>query len=284
MLRACVLIAAPLLSFGCSDEGRKGSGLDCFPQEAARWLAAAGPVDRFAGRQDPSGPVTVYLDGSGSMAGYVRGATSTERPFHDLVGTLPDMLDSQATRVDFRLFGSHIREIPAEERRKMLDPGFFSCRGVAPADCDNTETRLDLVLKEVAGREGDLAVVVTDMWYADPGNVTSGLAPLAQPLTSILADGRTIAVLGIPSPFDGMVYHWFSRPGHGIFEAAGAVAFRVSVQRHAKRYDSAINLHAKSGRECAAGSAAAQFRWRSQDRARGCFGCCRGRSHTAVQH
>lgn len=190
----------------CSGSPRQGAGLACFPDEAARWLSDEAVSNQFAGRRDTSGPVSVYLDASGSMAGYVQGATANERPFHDLVATLPDMLRDQSTSFDYHVFGSKIRDLPSAQRANILRPGYFSCKAVSAGSCDNKETRLDVVLKDIDTQTDKLSVVVTDMWFADPGNLASGLAPLAGPLTNILASGRTIAVFGIPSPFNGTIY------------------------------------------------------------------------------
>lgn len=204
--RAWLSFAMAAAVVSCTGPAKpEGSGLDCFPKEAARWLASEGERSEFEGREDRNGPVTVYIDASGSMAGYVKGATEAERPLHDLVASLPDLFPAGSSPVTYKSFGSRIRPVGVGKQRELLEPGFFSCRGRS-ADCDNKETRLDIVMREVEGQRDSLAVIVTDMWFADPSSVTSGLVPLAAPLENILADGRAISVFGIPAPFHGTIY------------------------------------------------------------------------------
>lgn len=204
--RGWLVVAAAVTLSACPAKTPVGTGMACFPKEAARWLASGAPQDEFAGRKDETGQVTVYVDASGSMVGYVDGATEAERPLHDLLGSLENMFPAGGSPLAYKTFGSRIRPVEAGKHQQILAPGFFSCRGRAAADCDNKETRLDLVMREVEAQKGGLALVITDMWFADPASVTSGLVPLADPVENILADGRTIGVYGIPAPFAGTIY------------------------------------------------------------------------------
>lgn len=204
--RGWLAIAAALGVSACTEKKPEGTGLDCFPKEAARWLASGQQQDEFAGRKDEKGQVTVYVDASGSMVGYVDGATEAERPLHDLLGSLENMFPAGGSPLTYKTFGTRIRPVEAGKHQQILAPGFFSCRGRAAADCDNKETRLDLVMREVEAQKDGLALVITDMWFSDPSSVTSGLVPLADPVENILADGRTIGVYGIPAPFAGKIF------------------------------------------------------------------------------
>ncbi|HEY1605756.1 MAG TPA: hypothetical protein VGF77_09180 [Allosphingosinicella sp.] len=206
------------LTASCSRTASTASGKDCFPPEANRWLSTNQVDDEFAGRRLKGGPLTVYLDASGSMAGYIAGASETERPLHDLIATMPELVPAGSAAPVFKTFGTRIRDLPAGGQAEVLSESFYQCRGRASADCDNSETRLDLVLKQIEGRKDDLAIVITDMWFADPGNPASGLVPLAAPLKGILASGRSIAVFGIPAPFSGKIY---DLPGGGSVSFTG---------------------------------------------------------------
>jgi hypothetical protein len=206
-LRTLAALAGALATAACGGGGPQGAGLACFPAEAGRWVARPAQAPGFSGRRESVGPVTVYVDGSGSMTGYVRGgAAGSQRPFQDLVHTVPDLFADTGATVDYKLFGSRIRAVPASRRAELERDAVFSCRGVAAAECDNKETRLDLVLRDVDEHADTLAVVVTDLWFSDPSSATSGLVPLSPSLQRILASGRAIAVYGIPAPFDGTVY------------------------------------------------------------------------------
>lgn len=207
-----------LLLSGCSQGETVRNGRDCFPKEAARWITSSQADDGFAGRKDSTGAVTVYVDGSGSMAGYLNGATEAERPFQDLISSIGDSFSTSGAPVAFKAFGSKLRDVPAAERARLTRAGFFTCQGAAPGDCDNGETRLDLVLNDIVGRKDELSIVVTDMWFSDPSSPTSGLVPLAAPVEKILSSGRAIAAYGIPAPYAGTIY---DLPGGGRIAFTG---------------------------------------------------------------
>jgi hypothetical protein len=205
-LRNWILALAFVLSgAGCGTTPRTGPWQDCFPAKASRWLSSESQTSEFSGQEDSRGPATIYVDSSGSMAGYVNGQSDTARVLNDLLATLPAQLSTRSTEVELKAFGSRIRSLTNVDRQRLASPAFFRCGGNV-ADCDNRDTRLDLVMREIEGRRDRLAVVITDMWFSDPASVTTGLVPLAEPLKNILADGRAIGVYGIRAPFDGMIY------------------------------------------------------------------------------
>ena len=180
------------------------TGLSCFPPEAARWLSE---VDGEGVRAESAlHGADLYVDSSGSMMGYVDGATETRRPFQDLLATIPSLTGG---RTSYIAFGTQLRPLASGQEQQLLGRDFYRCARSAP-ECDNQDTRLDLVLDRIArGRPGappGLAIVLTDMWFANPGSATTGLVPLAAPLEAILESGRTIAVFGIPAPFRGTIY------------------------------------------------------------------------------
>ncbi len=205
-LRTIAFGSALFLAAGCTDSATTVSGRDCFPKEAARWMAASQPDDGFAGRADTRGPVTVYVDASGSMVGYVNGATETERPFQDLISTLPDLYSRSGSPVAFKTFGTRVTDIGADRRDSLMHADLYACKGIQAAQCDNRETRLDLVLRDIEASKDGLAIVLTDMWFADPASPTSGLVPLSAPIERILSSGRAIAVYGISTPFAGKIF------------------------------------------------------------------------------
>jgi hypothetical protein len=213
---AAVAALLTLGSCSCTPE-REGAGLDCFPERAGRWLSADAGPSEFEGRRDRGGPVTLYLDASGSMVGYIDGATETSRPLHDMIATIPGMF-SGASEVGFRAFGTRVREIEVAERSRLAERDFYTCRGKPAAECDNQETRLDLVLREIEADADRLSIVVTDMWFSDPASTTTGLVPLAAPLENILASGRAVGVYGLPAPFRGTIH---DLPGGGSTSFAG---------------------------------------------------------------
>jgi len=199
-----------LLVAGCTSEVEVADPRNCFPEAARRWIhvdsAPGASATPQADATQRAAAATVYIDRSGSMAGYLQGAEAEARPLHDLIGNLQYMLGRQGALAQFRAFGARISNIlsPAE-RSALMQTAYYSCAGRRGADCDNGRTKLDAVFGEIANHDG-MAVVVSDLWFDDPDTPTSALSALAEPLTRILASERGIALYGIPAPFDGAIY------------------------------------------------------------------------------
>jgi len=137
------------------------------------------------------------------MAGYVDGATPFERPFQDLIESLPATLEALSKRTEYRAFGTGVSGPLPDGRARLQRAGFYSCQG---AGCDNQESRLDVVLDEVARRPGDFALILTDLWFTNSDIRSSGVTALQPRLAGLLAQGRTISIYGIDAPFRGRVY------------------------------------------------------------------------------
>ncbi len=165
-----------------------------------RWVAAA-QADK-AGEMLADKAI-VYVDRSGSMAGYIKGRTDTVAPFQDLVRTLPAMLGQQAKEAHFVPFGTKIGEVAEDLPSEILSPRAYSC---PQGGCDNQESRLDVVLSEIAADKNTPAVILTDLWFDNSAESSTGLTALRAPLKQILASGRAIAVYGIAANFDGTIY------------------------------------------------------------------------------
>ena len=83
----------------------------CLPDAEGAAVAAVGPE---------KGPITLYFDASGSMAGYLKGRTTDVRPLDDLVATIPGSTSEQATFVKIKAFGRQIVEVPLKRPRADL--------------------------------------------------------------------------------------------------------------------------------------------------------------------
>lgn len=204
--RNAVCGAALLLSLaGC---GRKADGVSegigCYPEEARRWISAE-PAEA-AGMGDPGGPYAVYVDGSASMAGYLRGATAAERPLADLIGMLPQLPGISPSGVELVRFDRRVSVVQADDLKRLQTPEGYSCpRGRAA--CDAQESHVDQALSRIAAAKGNaLSVVISDLWLTNSEVLTTGGVALSRPLTDILASGRGVAVYGFESPYAGRVY------------------------------------------------------------------------------
>lgn len=202
-----IAAAVLLLAAGCrSAPPEVANPLDCFPPDARRWIRVDAPA-AAQGAQAQAGTATIYVDRSGSMTGYLAGATAGERPLHDLIGNLPAMLSRQGLGSRYRAFGTQIGAPLGEgEQAALMRPEFYACAGEYAANCDNNETHLNRLFEEIARDRAAPAVVITDLWFSNSDVQTSALSSLAGPLTEILASGRAVAVYGIPAPFNGRIY------------------------------------------------------------------------------
>jgi hypothetical protein len=170
----------------------------CLPQPIAAGLA------RDAAPRSNASVIRTYLDGSGSMAGYVAGATSDVRPLGDLIEITTQMAAARDTQAQFFAFGSKIALVPGgpagAARYATITP--YTCRG-----CDNQESHIDAVLRQIAGGDrSGLNVVVSDFWLDNKSFVGSPQVALGVPLAQILQQGRTVGVLGLRAPFKGKIY------------------------------------------------------------------------------
>lgn len=202
-------MAAMLLLSGCGGDGAK-AGLKCFPKEAQKWIWQSGQKED-GGAPRYSQPVkadtaTIYVDRSGSMVGYLNGADNDNRPFQALLGNLPTVAKIAGVEAQFRAFGRTISDpISVADAKAMQSPAYYRCAAAAGA-CESSESHLDQVFQMVAANKDELAIVVTDLWYDNSMDGTGGPSALQEPLTQILAEGRSVALYGIEAPFKGQIY------------------------------------------------------------------------------
>lgn len=203
---ACSTLAAFILSSCRQDAQVPKNPLDCFPEEAKPWIAATGKEDDRSPRRSASGRGVIYVDRSGSMAGYINGATNLERPLQDIVATLPGALQPLGIRTSVRAFGRTISPDLPDAGRELTRAAAYSCDKAQPAACDNAETRIDGVLDQIAEQKSRLAVIVSDLWFTNSEVASSGIAELKPRLEKLLLEGRMIAVYGLAAPFAGTIY------------------------------------------------------------------------------
>jgi hypothetical protein len=206
MKKASCLLAA-LAAFGLTSCGGSDSttadGASCYPEAARRWISEPSSKGPAAG--DLEGPSSIYLDGSASMAGFIRGANADERPLADLVGFLPTFGPVAKGKVSILRFDRRITELKPSEAARMQTAEGYLCPPGKP-DCDAQESHVDQALAKIAGEDArSLSVVVSDLWLANSEVLTTGGVALSKPLADILASGRSIAIYGFESPYAGRV-------------------------------------------------------------------------------
>ena len=206
IVRSAFCGAALLLSLaGCGREADgTPDGVSCYPEEARRWISSA--TVEASGTSDPGGPYAIYVDGSASMSGYLRGATATERPFADLIGMLPQLPGINRSGTELVRFDRKVSVIREEDLKRLQTPEGYSCPRDGSA-CDAQESHVDQALSRVAAAKADtLSVIVSDLWLTNSEVLTTSGVALSRPLTDILTSGRGVAVYGFESPYSGRVY------------------------------------------------------------------------------
>jgi hypothetical protein len=204
--RALALMLAAAVA-GCGHAPQADKGLDCFPAEAARWIHVVEPESGKTGAQPASGSATIYVDRSGSMSGYVKGANrGVDSPFQDLIDSLPGMLKQMNIDARYKAFGLNIVDVGNDAVATLQSPSFYSCALAQRTQCENNESRINEILQRISAAPNEMGVVVTDLWFTDSKVNSSGLTVMQPVLTDILASGRTISIYGIDSPFDGNIY------------------------------------------------------------------------------
>ena len=161
---------------------------------------------------------TVFLDVSGSMAGYVarpatvpparpvaRGAQPQRvspprapepRAFYDVVQSLPQLASSVADRLALFAFGKTIRPMPLADLNRAGTPAFYS----------DPDSRIQDALSRLEALPTDeIGLLVTDLFLTGE-EVFGGAAAIRAPLAKILESGRSIGLVGIRSGFLGKVY------------------------------------------------------------------------------
>ncbi len=218
----------------------KPGGVECYPTDAQRWIAA----DMSAAAAAPPPPMAtrVFVDGSGSMAGYLRG-DARERVFQDLIASLPNAAGQSPEKVKYALFARSIREVAAAQANRLQSAEAYACGA-----CDNQESHLDAVLAEIAAAPKEsLSLVVTDLWQVNAEVQTTGAVVFTNALTSILSGGRSVAVYGFDAPYEGLIadlpsrdttVRAFRRPLFLL--AIGPVAQLDSLDRRMRRSPSAL--------------------------------------------
>lgn len=185
--------------------GKSPVGELCAPPTAARALSSV------AAAPEAAGPITVYWDGSESIAGYADGSTDSVRPLGDAYALLNTYAQRTSRPVSWLRFGEQIA--PIAEPGLTSAAAFYRCAG-----CDKLESRIDTVLDRIAQRKGPgLDVVVSDFWLSNQSLRSSAEIGLGQPLREILRQGRSVGVIGLKAPYAGPV---FDVPAVGVYQGA----------------------------------------------------------------
>lgn len=191
---------------GCGAVGGPGpvaDGVDCYPAAAAPYLRTAASPGGAA--VDPGGPYRLYIDGSKSMVGYIRGGSNETRLLPELVGMLPAMPQIDRSAVSAQSFDRSFHDLDGEALRRMETEAGYLCPA-GQTVCDADDSHIDAVFARIAAApRNELSVIVSDLWLVNDRVKTSNGVAFSGPFTQIFDSGRAIAVYGFPSPYAGRV-------------------------------------------------------------------------------
>jgi len=198
----------------------------CLPPDVFVPVRRASRADAQAAR---AAAATILIDVSGSMAGYVappRPAAPARhqlaqpvevpepRVFRDLVLSLPQIAAQVADKVTALAFGRAIRPLPLSDLAHAGQPAFYR----------DAESRIGDALARMEALPGDeVGVLLTDLFLTGE-EVFGGAAAIRAPLGHIMADGRSVGLMGIRSGFAGTI---FDIPGGRTYNGATERPFYV---------------------------------------------------------
>ena len=160
--------------------------------------------------------ITILLDVSGSMAGYVarvrpaparpltgRPAAQARVPeaaeprtFNDLVQSLPQLGAAVADRIALLSFGRTIKPLALSDLGRATRPEFYT----------EQESRIQDALGRMDALPADeIGLLVTDLFLTGD-EIFGGASAIRAPLARLLESGRAIALMGIRSGFAGTIY------------------------------------------------------------------------------
>lgn len=198
VFRRILAVVAAVVTAACAPQV---VGDLCWPLDEPQALAMKKRPVTKKSEPDAKPTMTVYWDGSESLAGFIDASTEALRPLGDMQPILAGHAKKLAMPVHWKRFGRDISDLPSSNAAELGTANFYRCTG-----CDNNESHVDDVLRRIAETPGaGLSVVVTDLWLFDPTSTVSPAIALGGPVKAILADGRSIGIIGVEAPYRGAV-------------------------------------------------------------------------------
>lgn len=138
------------------------------------------------------------------------------RAFRDLVISLPQLASQVSDRISTFAFGRSIRPIPLNELPRSSSPDFYR----------DPESKIGDALARMEALPADeIGILVTDLFLTGE-EIFGGASAIRTPLRAILADDRSVGMMGIRSGFSGTI---FDIPVVRTYDAAEERPFYVIV-------------------------------------------------------
>lgn len=159
------------------------------------------------------GPVHLYLDGSGSMLGFV--ADNSPSAYREVLNALPASLSHAAREMEVFRFAAGIekRSFAGRLAAEILDASFYRSGTAGGGGVAANSTHLHEVLRRAAAHPNVTSAIVSDLFLSADEIHGGESAPLRQALADILHNGMSVALIGIQAPFSGKIFDLATIPG-----------------------------------------------------------------------
>jgi hypothetical protein len=161
----------------------------CLPEWRAPEAAARAAVGNATAH--------VFIDASGSMSGFL--VPGRDQTFIDLIYSVQGAVEAIAPNLSFFRFGSKVEKISSAQFLQARKKDFFT------GPISQWSQITDAVSQINAGPPEHLGIVITDLFLSGADNPNAVNAPLREQLAAALRSGRSVAILGLKSPFDGVL-------------------------------------------------------------------------------
>ena len=167
----------------------------------------APPTEENSSSNNDKNPVFVFFDGSLSMEGFVHKRPGQKNIYVDLMGDLTNVAETVGSKTLYFRFGKTSAGINESEIRRVITPTFYKCpEGAADCALDNQESRLEIPFKAWKKNKDATYIIVTDLFMSSKHLVAGRRQQLVQPIKSILRKGKAVAIIGVMSSFNGVIY------------------------------------------------------------------------------
>lgn len=179
----------------------------CWPQDYSPKPSSA-YSSAATSQAGPAGNIHVYLDGSGSMSGYV----NQPKPGSDglwilnaMIPSLPSLASAGGGKVYFYRAGDGRAADLGQVDKPLTDQQLKET--VRPSWYVGKDAPLDVPLAQAVTRPPqDVTIVVTDLFLSDAEMAGESFYALRRPMATALRENRSIGILGIRHNFNGTIY------------------------------------------------------------------------------
>jgi hypothetical protein len=205
-LAKAILLATILLGSSCRNNGAGNKDRDCLPLPVKQIAGTGESASSPTGAQPPSERARLYIDGSGSMAGFAGASSGAETPFGDVIQSLSHWANTRRLEV-VRLGDTYPVDLGVADSARltaMQSPDFYLCRGPqAGPNCTFQQSRTQVALAAMADAPANgLSIFISDLWFSADEVRFDPAIKMREVLAAILRD-RDVLIYGFKAPYGG---------------------------------------------------------------------------------